>query len=61
MIDDLNLEAEWLGTPSLNSRQRRQIEGMGVSREAVHRAGGLGCAARVEMGLQAELDRVALH
>ena len=38
---DLDLMAEWLGTSSLNSRQRRQLEGMGVLREAMHRAGGL--------------------
>ena len=44
MIDDLNLEAEWLATPSLNSRQRRQLEDLGITREAVHRAGGLGWA-----------------
>ncbi len=42
MIDNLNLMAEWLGTSSLNSRQRRQLEDLGVTREAVHRCGGLG-------------------
>ncbi len=36
--------AEWLGTPSLNSRQRKKLEGMGVSREAMHRCGGFGWA-----------------
>lgn len=36
------LTPEWLATPGLNSRQRGQIEALGVSREAVHRAGGLG-------------------
>ena len=38
------LLAEWLATPSLLKRQRRQLEELGVSREAVHRAGGLGWA-----------------
>ncbi len=41
MIDDLDLMAEWLGTPSLNSRQHRQLEGLGVTREGVQRAGNL--------------------
>ena len=41
MIDDLNLMAEWLGTSSLNSRQRRQLEDLGVTREAIQRGGGL--------------------
>ena len=40
----LDLMAEWLATPSLNSRQRRQLEQKGVTREAVHRASGLGWA-----------------
>lgn len=35
---------EWLATPSLNSRQRRQLEELGVTREAMHRCGGLGWA-----------------
>ena len=35
---------EWLATPSLNSRQRREIESLGVTREAMHRCGGLGWA-----------------
>ena len=42
MIDDLDLTAEWLGTSSLNSRQRKQLEDLGVTREAVQRGGGLG-------------------
>ncbi len=37
-----SLLAEWLATPSLNSRQRRQLKVLGVTREAVHRCGGLG-------------------
>ena len=41
-MNALSLAREWLATPSLNSRQRRQIEDMGVTREAVHRASGLG-------------------
>lgn len=41
---DLDIMAEWLGTSSLNSRQRRQIEELGITREAVHRCGGLGWA-----------------
>ena len=44
MIDNLDLMAEWLAVPSLNSRQRRQLEELGVTREAVHRAGDLGWA-----------------
>ena len=33
---------EWLATPSLNSRQRGQLEELGVTREATYRCGGLG-------------------
>ena len=36
--------AEWLGTPGLLKRQRRQLEEFGVTREAIHRCGGLGWA-----------------
>ena len=36
------LIAEWLATPSINSKQRGQLEELGVTREAIHRAGGLG-------------------
>ena len=43
-MNALDLAREWLATPSLNSRQRREIEDLGVTREAVHRAGGLGWA-----------------
>ena len=43
-MNALDLMAEWLATPGLNSRQRRQLEDLGVTREAVHRAGGLGWA-----------------
>ncbi len=42
MIDDLDLIAEWLATPCLNSRQRTQLEELGITREAVHRGAGLG-------------------
>ena len=42
MFHDLNLTAEWLSTASLNSRQRRQLEDLGVAHEAAERAGGLG-------------------
>jgi hypothetical protein len=42
MFDDPDLSAEWLGTSSLNSRQRKQLEERGVAREATHRCGGLG-------------------
>ena len=38
------LLAEWLATPDLNSRQRHQLEDLGITREAMHRAGGLGWA-----------------
>ncbi len=44
MIDDPNLMPEWLGTPDLNSRQRRQLEDLGVTRKATLRAGHLGWA-----------------
>ena len=44
MIDDLDLMAEWLVTSSLNSKQRRQLLDLGVTREAIHRTGGLACA-----------------
>ncbi len=44
MFDDPDLMAEWLATPSLNSRQRKQLEELGVTREAILRAGGLGWA-----------------
>ena len=36
------LLAEWLTTPILLKSQRRQLEELGVTREAIHRAGGLG-------------------
>ena len=39
-----DLVKEWLATPSLNSRQRRELEAGGVTREAIHRCGGLGRA-----------------
>ena len=42
MIDPLDLMAEWLGTSSLNSRQRTQLEELGITREAVHLGAGLG-------------------
>ena len=45
MIDDPDLMLEWLATPSLNSRQRKQLESLDVTREAIDRAGGL--AARI--------------
>lgn len=41
---EMNLMAEWLGTPGLNSRQRQQLSDLGVSREAAQRAGDLGWA-----------------
>ncbi len=44
MIDDLNLTAEWAATSSINSRQRKQLEDLGVTREAILRAGDLGWA-----------------
>ena len=39
---ELDLMVEWLATPSLNSRQRKQLHDLGVTGEAIHRAGGLG-------------------
>ena len=50
MIDNLNLTAEWLGTASLNSRQRRQLEDLGVTREATQRPGDLGWSRVSTMG-----------
>lgn len=44
MIDNLDLMAEWLATPSLNSHQRRQLQHQGVTHEAIQRAGGLAWA-----------------
>jgi hypothetical protein len=44
MNDEPDIMAEWLATAALNSRQRYQIEDLGVTREAIHRAGGLGWA-----------------
>ena len=44
MIDNLGLMAEWLGTSSLNSHQRKELEDLGVTREATQRAGDLGWA-----------------
>ncbi|MCZ6588390.1 MAG: hypothetical protein O7B24_10660 [Alphaproteobacteria bacterium] len=41
---ELDLMAEWAATPSLNSRQRKQLEELGVTREATQRSGGLGWA-----------------
>ena len=39
---ELDLMAEWAATPSLNSRQRKQLEELGVTREATQRSGGSG-------------------
>jgi len=50
VIDDLNLMAEWLATPSLHSRQRCQIEDLGITREAIQRAGDLGWARVAPVG-----------
>ena len=50
MTDDPDLMVEWLVTPSLNSRQRRQLEGLGVTREAIHRAGDLGWSRVTNIG-----------
>ena len=43
MSDDPDLMAEYLATFSLNSRQRQELKDLGVTREAVHRCGGLAC------------------
>ena len=40
----VDLMVELLTTPSPLKRQRRELEEMGVTREAIHRAGGLGWA-----------------
>ena len=50
MIDDPDLTAEWLATSSLNSRQRRELEDLGVAPGAIHRAGGLGWARVSDIG-----------
>lgn len=50
MIDDLDLTAEWLGTSSLNSRQRKQLEDLGITRGAIQRAGDLGWARIATVG-----------
>ena len=41
---DSALMAEWLATSSLNSRQREQLADLGVTREAIQRAGDLAWA-----------------
>ncbi len=41
---DPDLMGERLATPALNSRQLRQLEDLGVTREAIQRAGDLGWA-----------------
>ncbi len=43
-MDGLDLMAEFLGTASLNSTQRRQLADLGVTREAIQRAGDLAWA-----------------
>ena len=50
MIDDPDIMAEWLATPSLNSRQRQQLDDLGVTREAIQRAGDLGYARITNIG-----------
>ena len=40
----VDVMAEWMGTPGLLPRQRRELEAVGATREAVHRCGGLGWA-----------------
>ena len=50
MNADPDLMVEWLATPSLNSRQRGQLEDLGVTGEAVHRCGGLGWARVSDIG-----------
>ena len=44
------LMSEWLATPGLNSRQLRQLEELGVTREAEQRGGGLGWARVLTTG-----------
>lgn len=50
MSVDLDLILEWLGTASLNSHMRRQLKDLGVTREAIHRAGGLGWTRVSDIG-----------
>ncbi len=49
-VMDLDLMAEWLATPSLSSRQLQPLLDLGVTREAIHRAGGLGWTRVSTMG-----------
>ena len=50
MFDDPDLMAEWTATSSLNSRQRHQLENLGVTREPIQRAGDLGWARVTDVG-----------
>ena len=59
MIDDLDLLSEWLATSSLNSRQRHQLEDLGVTHEAAQRAGGLGWARVSTIGGRCYTPRTA--
>lgn len=57
------LIAEWLSTPGLNSKQRRQIEDLGVTHQAALRAGGLGWARISTTGrgyMASDIGEVAL-
>ncbi len=50
MMFDPDLMAELAATLSLNSKQRQQLEDLGVTREAVHRCGDLGWTRVVDIG-----------
>ena len=51
MNDDPNLMVEWTTvTYSINSKQRHQLEDLGVNREAILRAGNLGWARVTDIG-----------
>ena len=47
---DLDLMPEWLATSALNSRQSRQLEDLGVTREGIDRAGGLSWSRVTDIG-----------
>ena len=50
MIDDLDLMREWRDTDPITTEQISQLEDLGVTREAIQRAGGLGSALVRDIG-----------
>ena len=43
-MNALDLSQEWLAAPDLNSLQHKELAGLGVTQEAMHRCGGLAWA-----------------